>query len=223
MGKKSNKPAFTRGRAVTQLQKELIIQTFALCGNKSEVARQLGCAVATVANVVKQAEKDRSLQEARASCLNEVAGQVHGKTKEIIDSIGAEDLEYGLIKTYDKDDPTRLTSVRAYGPSLLQKVTSAAILTDKMKVIEETKAALLQDGTDSPDQLMMPSTVQDALKMLGKKIKRIRMLDVQFAGKNEDTVSKVQDVAQRAELDKDIDEADYEELDFDNPIASGPE
>ena len=218
--RKKKTGAITRGRAVSQLQKEMIVQAYALCGNKSQVAREMSCAINTVNKVLKQAETDKSLQKARVSALEDVAGQVHGKTREIIESIGATDLESGLIKTYaDKDNPDRLTSVKAYGPSLLQKVTSAAILTDKLKVIEETKRAIMEDNESGPgDQMLLPSTVQDSLRLLGKKIKSLKMIDVQFADKHEDTVSKVQEVAQKAELHKDIEEADYEELDFDNPI-----
>jgi hypothetical protein len=217
LGKKSEKGAFTKGRAVTQFQKEMIIQAFALCGNKSEVARQMGCSDNTVRNVIKAAESDKTLQKARLSALEDVAGQVHGKTNEIIQSIGPQDLESGLIKTFDKDDPTKLKAVKAYGPSLLQKVTSAAILVDKIKAVEETKSLITAESADGNDQLLMPGDVQSALQALGKKIKRLRILDVQFANKHEDTVSKVQEVAHKAELHQDVEEADYADIiDWDN-------
>jgi len=218
LGKKSEKRTFSKGIAVTQFQKEMIIQAYALCGNKSQVGREIGCSYQTVLNVIKAAETDKSLQKARMSALESVAGQLHGKTVDILDSIGPQDLESGLIKSYtDKDNPDRLTSVKAYGPSLLQKVTSAAIFTDKLKVVEETKQAIAADGDTGDTNMLMPTNVQDALAMLGKKVKRLRMIDVQFAGKHEETVSKCQDVAQKAELHKDIEDADFEDLDFDNP------
>ena len=218
LAKKSNKSTFARGRPVTQLQKEMLIQAYALCGNKSQVAREVGCSVGTVSNVVKEAETDKTLQKARITALESVAGQLHGKTVDIIQSIGPVDLESGLIKTYaDKDDPTKLTGVRAYGPSLLQKVTSAAIFTDKLKVVEETKQCIMRDQAEGSNELMLPSTVQGALQLLGKKIKRIKFIDVQFNSKHEDTVSRCQDVAHRAELNPNVDEADFEEIDFDNP------
>lgn len=218
MSKKKKNSNITRGRPLTQLQREMIIQAYALCGNKAAVSREIGCARETVNRVIKQAERDKDLQEARASALTSVAGQIHGKTEEIIASIGPEDMESGLIKSYnDKDDPNRLTSVKAYGPSLLQKVTSAAILTDKIKVVEETKQALLQDsGGDGPD-LLLPQDIRASIRMLGDKVKALRVIDVQFKDKHEDTASKVQEVAHRAALDEDIEEADFEELDFDNP------
>lgn len=217
LSKKTKNGAFTKGRAVTQFQKEMIVQAFALCGNKSEVARQMGCSDNTVRNVIRLAESDKTLQKARLSALEDVAGQVHGKTNEIIQSIGPQDLESGLIKTYEKDDPTKLKAVKAYGPSLLQKVTSAAILVDKIKAVEETKALITAGGEGEGEQLMLPQDIQGALKVLGPKIKRIRMLDVQFNTTHEETANRVQEVALKAELSKDIDEADYEDLDFDNP------
>lgn len=207
------------GRKLTQFQREMIIQTYALCGNKTHTAREVGCSVPSVYSVLKAAETDRSLQKARSRALESVAGQVHAKTVDILGSIGPTDLESGLIKVKNEDGT--LKSVKAWGPSLMQKVTSAAILTDKLKVIAETKAALAQDAANGdPAALPMPDSVQGALKMLGEKVKRLRILDVQFADKHEDTVSKVQEVAHAASLHKNIEEADYEELDFDNPVRA---
>jgi len=209
-----------RGRALTQFQKEMIVQAYALCGNKSQVAREIGCSANTVHNVIREAESNRALQDARRRALDDVAGQLHGKAVEVIASIVPEDMESGLIKKYDEADPEKLVSVKAYGPSLLQKVTSAAILTDKLKVVQETKAALTADNENDPMKLPMPDDVQGALKMLGAKIKRLRVLDVQFDRTNPEAASKVQDVAHAAELNKHVEEADYEDLkplDFDNP------
>ena len=220
MSKKKKKNAITRGRALTQLQREMIGQAFALCGNKAQVSREMDCSYQTICNVVKAAQQDKALQKARMSALESVAGRLHGKTVEIIDSIKPEDMESGLIKKFDKDDPDKLLSVKAYGPSLLQKVTSAAILTDKLKVVEETKRAIMEDGGDAAGGIPLPGEIQASLQLLGKKITRLRVLDVQFDSKHEDTASKVQEVAHAASLNDNIEEADYEDLtqeDFDNP------
>lgn len=217
MSKKSTKTNITRGRPVTQLQKEMIVQAYALCGNKTQVAREMQCSNQTVHNVIKEAQTNRSLQKARASALEDVAGKLHSKTTEIIESITPEDMESGLIKVFDKDDPDKLVSVKAYGPSLLQKVTSAAIFADKLKVVEDVKKAIVEDNTGNPATLPMPEDVQSALRMLGQKVKRLRVLDVQFDRNNEDIASKVQDVALAASLNAHVEEADYEDLDFDNP------
>ena len=217
MAKKSKNTAIRRGRALTQLQKEMIVQSFALCGNKSQVAREMGCSQGTVQRVVKEATLNRDLQAARTAALEDVAGQLHGKTVEVINSITPEDMESGLIKKFAKDDPKKLVSVRAYGPSLLQKVTSAAILTDKLKVVEETKRAILADSGDGHQGLPLPGTIQESLRLVGAKIKRLRILDVQFDNKHEDTANKVQEVAHAASLNDNVEDADIEDIDWDNP------
>jgi len=218
VSKKSNKSAIGRGKALTQLQREMIIQAYALCGNKSQVSREMGCSASTVNNVIRDAQLDRSLQQARTGALEDVAGKLHGKTTEIMDSITPEDMESGLIKKHDDDG--KLISVKAYGPSLLQKVTSVAILTDKLKVVEDTKQALIGDTSQDPLSMPAPENVQQALKQLGVKIKSLRMIDIQFDRNNAEVAQKVQDIAAAAELNKNVDEADYEDLqpiDFDNP------
>lgn len=217
VSRKRKKNAITRGRPLSQLQKEMIVQAYALCGNKAQVQREMGCSYQTVVNVIKAAETDRSLQAARKSALNDVAGKVHAKTEEILDSITEQDMESGLIKQYDPKDPDKLVAVKAYGPSLMQKVTSAAILTDKIKIIEETKIAMSADHAADPNRMPLPEDVQGSLRLLGQKIKGLRILDVQFADKHDDVAQKVQDVAHAASLHPDIEDADFEELDFDNP------
>jgi hypothetical protein len=135
---------------------------------------------------------------------------------EILDSIGPDDIESGLIKKYD--DEGNLVSAKGYGPSLMQKVTSAAILTDKLKVIEETKQAINKDHGQDAMALPMPQDIESALLAIGDKVKRLRIMDVQFQDKAPELAAKVQDAAHRASLNEQIDEAVYEELDFDNPL-----
>lgn len=219
MAKKRKKGQTQQGRVLTSTQKEMIVQAYALTGNKALVCRQLHLAPATVAKVIKEAETDLTLQKVRVSALEDVAGQVHGKTTEILNSITGEDMESGLIKINNADGT--LKSVKAYGPSLMQKVTSAAILTDKLKVIQETKAAITQDHAADPTALPLPGDMQEALKQIGQRVKRLRVLDVQFADHHPELASQVQDAAHKASLNEDIEEADYEELDFDNPVSAG--
>jgi len=204
-----------QGRKLTQLQREMIVQTYAITGNQAEVARQMHISTQSVAKVLKEAESDLALQKARTRALDEVAGRVHGKAVEIIDSISPDDIESGLIKKYD--DEGNLVSAKGYGPSLMQKVTSAAILTDKLKVIEETKKAIAQDHEGDPTKMPLPGDMQAALKQIGERVQRLRILDVQFAEHQPEIAQKVQEVAHKASLNEDIVDADYEELDFDNP------
>jgi hypothetical protein len=143
---------------------------------------------------------------------------VHGKTHEILESVGPADLESGREFRYDSDG--NMIGKVEWGPSLMQKVTAAAILTDKLKAIEETKQAITADGGMDQNGLPLPSTVQESLQLLGRKIKRLRMLDVQFDDKQPDLSQRIQDQVAAAEAHPDVDEADYEEIklsDFDNP------
>lgn len=221
MARKRGKPRKERprgtntGRALTPLQKESIVQTYAICGNKREVARQLRLSYPTVLNVLKAAEGNKELQVARKRALEDMAGRVHLKTHEILESVGPKDLESGLIKKYD--DEGNLVHVKGYGPSLMQKVTSAAILTDKMKVLQETKAALEQDRAYDPNALPLPQDVAAAVKQIGDRVKRLQVLDIQFADRNPEVADKVQEVAHKVSLDERIEDAEFEDLDFDNP------
>lgn len=201
-----------RGRALDQFQQEMIVQAYAMTGNKSEVARRMKLSYPTVNRILKKAETDPVLLKARADVMSHLGGKVYKKTEEILDSIGAQDIESGHIKKYDEEG--NLESVRSYGPSLMQKVTSAAILSDKLRVLHDTKRAILDDGGAQPGALPLPGNVQDALKLIGEKVKRLRVIDVQLHDKVPDLATKVQDIAVRA---SNISDADFEELDFDNP------
>lgn len=219
MAKKRKQPKGRyRGKPLTGLQKEGIVQMYALCGNKTEVARHMGLSYPTVLTVLKEAENDSQLQKARQRAMEDLAGKVQHKTNEVLESITPEDMESGLIKKYD--DEGNLVSVKGYGPSLMQKVTSAAILTDKMKVIQETKQALEQDRAQDPNALPRPGDVAEAIKQIGDRVKRLQILDIQFADRNPDVANKLQDVAAKASLDERLEDAEFEELDFDNPAGT---
>lgn len=216
MARKRRKHRSKIGTPTSQLTKEMVIQAYALCGNKAQVAREIDISWPTVHKIIQEAETDKSLQKARRTALEDVAGKVHAKAVEVIDSIGESDIESGLIKTYDEDG--KLVQVKAYGPSLLQKTTSAAILVDKLGVIEQTKRALLEDHGNGVGQLPMPDNIQDALKVIGEKVARFRMIDVQFRDKQPELATKLADVQAAMREDDQIEDADYVDLDaFDNP------
>lgn len=221
MAKKSR----NRGRApISQAKKEMIVQVFAICGNKAQTARELGISQPTVYKTLKEAETNRELQKARTRALDELAGQVHGKTVEIMESISPTDLESG--RELIRNEEGQVVRKVEWGPSLLQKVTAAAILTDKCKVIEETKAAIAQDASTGEGGMPLPGTVQESLRQLGQRIKRLRVLDVQFDAKQPELTQKLQDTVAAAEVHPDCEEADYEEIkldDFDNPMGDAGE
>jgi hypothetical protein len=208
---------------VTQTQKELVVQAFALSGNKSQVVRDIGLSRPTVIKILREAETNRELQKARTTALESLAGRVHGKTIEIMDSIGPQDLESGL--ELHRNTEGKVTRAVHWGPSLMQKVTSAAILTDKIKIIEETKAAINADtGNGDPGSLPLPGSVQESLRLLGRRIKRIRAFDIQFESKQPELSQKIQDTVAAAAVHPDVEDADYEEItmdSFDNPTSAG--
>ena len=212
-----------RGKPVTQTQRELVVQAYALTGNKSQVVRDIGLSRPTVIKILKEAETNKELQKARTRALDSLAGQVHGKTTEILDSIGPQDLESGLQLRRNAEG--EVIGKVAWGPSLLQKVTAAAILTDKVKVVEETKAAINADaGAGGDIGLPLPSTVQESLRMLGRKVKRIKAFDIQFESNQPEMTQRIQDTIAEAEVHPEVEEADYEELtmdSFDNPTQAG--
>ena len=77
---------------------------------------------------------------------------------------------------------------------------------------------LLEEGKTDAQGMPLPGDVDAALKQIGQRIKRLRILDVQFEDKHPEVASKAQDIAQATELQKDAQDADYEEIDpFDNP------
>ena len=216
MAKKRRIPKGSQqGRPVSQKQREEIVQSYAICGNKSQVAREMQLSRPTVVKVLHEAETDTSLQVARARALEQIQGRMHGTAERIIESITPEDLESGLIRKFDDDGV--LVSVKSYGPSLMQKITSAAILTDKLKVLQETKQMLTDGKHEGPMGMPLPQDVDEALKQIGDRVRRLRILDVQFDDKHPEVVDRVQEVAHRASLNEQAEDADYEELDFDNP------
>lgn len=198
-----------------QFQEEMIVQAYAMCGNKSEVSRKLNLSLPTIHKVLKKAEIDPVLRQARADTLARLGGKVYEKTNEILESITPDDLESGQIKKYDAEG--NLESVKSYGPSLMQKVTSAAILTDKLRVLQDAKKALLEDGGAQPGAMPLPNNIEDALRLISEKVKRLRVIDVQLHDKVPDLTTKVHDMATRAALERGIEDAEFEVLDFDNP------
>jgi len=207
-----------RGKQISDHQKELVVQAFALTGNKSQVCRDLNFSRPTVIKILKEAETNRELQKARSRALEGLAGQVHGKTTEILESITPSDLESG--RELFRNDEGQVIRKVEWGPSLLQKVTAAAILTDKVRVIEETKKVLEVDPGAGQTGLPLPGTVQASLKLLGAKIKRIKAFDIQFESKQPELSERLQATVAAAEAHPEIEDADYEDISmdsFDNP------
>ena len=65
-----------------------------------------------------------------------------------------------------------------------------------------------------------PGDVQGALKMIGEKVKRLRVMDIQFQDKQPELSERLQNVMEEATV-KDAVEANFEVLDFDNVMTDG--
>lgn len=185
----------TSGRPLTDMQKEMILQAFALTGSKRETARQIGVSEATVYNVLKAADNSPAeLRAARAAATEQLAGKVHAKTAEILESITPEDMESGRIPMYDENGA--LTGMKSWGPTLLQKVTAVAVLSDKTRVLSELREGL-RNATDAQKVGMpAPQDLDAALQQIATKVQRLRILDVQFANNisgDDDLTQKLQD------------------------------
>jgi len=183
-------PRGTRqGKPLTDSQREGIIQVYAITGNKRETARQLGVAESTVYKVLAELQKQPSaLRKARAQATQELAGRAHRAAEEILDSIGPADYESGRI--VQKDEDGNVTNVKLWGPSLLQKVTAVGILADKTQTLHNLQEQL-QNSTGSVDSMPLPADLDAAVRQIASKVKRLRIMDVQFEDKQPETLTQV--------------------------------
>jgi hypothetical protein len=160
---------------VDPIQEEMIHQMYAVCGNKREVARRLDLCEATVSNYLKKIPPSE-VREARANAQVEMADRVHSKTISIIDSIGPEDIAKA---------------------SLVQKVTAGAILIDKELVVRQNEISLR--ASESSNDLLIPEEIGPLVDGITNRIRRIKLLDIQFERSNPDLTQEVQEKLAKAE------------------------
>jgi len=172
-----------KGRKLTTAQIEAIHQVYATCGNMAEVARVLRISKGTVNKYLRKID-DAEVVELRAKAQRELAGKIHYKAHEIIDSITPEDMAKA---------------------SLLQKTTSAAIFVDKEAVINANERALT--GGEQTSTLLTPQTVEALRSSIKGQLSRLRIVDVQFENKNPDLAEQVasklaaaEDITDQAEV-----------------------
>jgi hypothetical protein len=209
-----------QGRAISPVQREQIRQTFMLTSNKRETARLCGVSEKSVYNVLNEPEEPEAIK-ARAHAALQLAGKVHTKADQVLDSITEEDFQSGYLK----DEDGNLVFDRQgrpiwMGPSLNQKVISAAILADKLPVLEQYRANL--GGETGSGDLPAPESITALIGGIKGKLKSLKMIDVQFESSNSETVQKAKDLLDKAqqelEFDQKIEEASYVTLDdLDNP------
>lgn len=189
-------------------------QAYLALGNKSAAARSLGVSKETMHRVIREIEQNadpKKLQETREMISAQLTNKLHESTNAIIDSIKPEDLESGRIKRHDEEG--NLVSVKEYGPSLLQKVTAAAIMTDKMKVLADYSRAIDQDRRSG--EILMPESHEQLISAIKSRIKSIQVLNVNFREDNPDLATRIEAVAEVAAVEATEPDEDPR-LDFDN-------
>jgi hypothetical protein len=197
------------GKELSPTQQEAIIQTFAVTNNVRETARRNRITEKTARKYIKQVPPSE-LEEARLSAIRQLAGKAHNTAVSIIESIAPEDLEAGRFPIRNKNG--EIVDYKYFGPSIMQKVTSYAILADKLKVLHDVERAM-QIGTEN-GELLIPGDIKALVAGIKGKISSLSVLNVRFEQDNPDLSQQIQDTLTRAEMAV---EAEVEILDFDNP------
>jgi len=202
------------GKTLDPVKKEQIRQTFMLTNNKQETARQCNVSIKSVYNVLNEAEDPQAAAN-RAMLAQNLATKAHVKAEQIFDSITEKDFE----SDYLRDEDGNLVFDKQgrpifMGPTLNQKTVSAAILIDKLNVIEQYRQAV--QGNDGGASLLLPEDIQALKDGIASKVKKLRVLDVEFGDSEADLRAKDLLNKAQAELDK-AEEIEAIELDFDNP------
>ncbi len=190
------------GLQLSNKKREKMLQLWVVTQNKREVARLMSLAESTVHKHIKEMlnSTDPDIIKARKRVMVNLAGKTTKKANMILDSITEEDLESGLIKTFDGND--KLVRVQAWGPSLLQKVTAGAIMTDKIGIINAAEQAL--GGGTAEGEALMPASFEGLLGSVKHKIKELTMLNVKFEDEHKDLSQRVQDAIVEAEIVEEV-------------------
>lgn len=181
MGKK--KYLSIRNRAnkrLTAAQKETVVQTYFMLGNKNATAKELGLNVATVDRIVRQAQDDPNLMAVRTRVMDETAGRIQDVTNRVIDSISDEELQTETHRIYDANGD--LKRIVQSGPSLKDKAQIIGTLIDRQATLEASKAAIKNPLNLDAGQraLVLPDQIDAAKALIARKVKRLRIVDAEF-------------------------------------------
>jgi len=183
-----------QGRKLSPLKREMIWQAYLISGNKSEVAREFKVSVPTVSRVVNEISTvDADIRDARTTAVSRLAGKVHNKTNQLIDSIGEKDMERAALS---------------------QKAVATGIMIDKLKALHEHEDSMKMVGSGD-DQLMLPSDAKALMALIQNRVKRLRILDAQLETNQPELVNHVQDslAAAQAAAEAEATVIDVEDLD----------
>lgn len=193
---------------LTQTQRELVVQAHAACGSIAATARELGISEITIRRVVREADTDTSLQVARGRALQELAGKAHAQAERVLDAISDEELTYERAETYDQYG--NFKGFAEAGAGIVEKARAFGIFADKISLLQQARAATLSPDPQNPSEagLLLPQTVEDAKRMIAQKVRRLRIVDMEFD--QGETGERVRELTRRANLSNtDVEDADY--------------
>lgn len=197
---------------LTPTDKEVIHQTYAATGNKSETARRCSVAVGTVHRVLKQAGEDGTpIKQARSDAAVALANKLHVRAEELIDSISDEDIESGRIRLEDKTG--KFLGYKYFGPSLLQKATAVGIIVDKASVVQTYEKGLQSDILQG--KLLLPEDIEGLKSAIEGKVKELNVLNIRFADENPTLLKETQEIVAEVERIEENEAARAEVTSFD--------
>lgn len=182
-----------KGKPLTDIDKEVIRQVFALTDNKAETARRLKCSERVVHKVLAEVP-DPELSEERADATKAMTGRMQTLVHRIIDAVTEDDLK------------------RA---SLPQKSISIGIGVDKILKLEEYER--MQRGKTDSGQLLPPQQIAAMLGAVKGQIKSLAIMGVRLENVAPDLTKDIESALQVAEVVQAAQPAEAEVLDFDNP------
>ena len=195
-----------RSPKLTDIDREVIMQLYASTGSMREAARRFGCCEATARTVINAKMRDPHALAGRARALDEMAGKVHAVADRVIDSIAPSELESEWTPKQSADGAFTGWSLR--GPSLRDKVAAVGVLADKVRLLNAARFEALSGtigntiGSSEADlALMYPASIDDARRLIAQKVRRLRILDVEFHVDDPNTSARISELAQTAKIE----------------------
>jgi hypothetical protein len=164
---------------ITPAQKEAILCAYYMNGSFTATSKQLGLSYNTVRRIVQECQLDPAYAHVRAQAFDNLASKIHATTDAIIDSITPEELVTTHHKVYDVTG--NLLRVVTEGPGLKDKAIAVGVMADKQAILQNARAKALESGKGSVGAaLLLPEDIDDMKRMLATKMKRLRVMDIQF-------------------------------------------
>lgn len=167
---------------LNRTQQETVIQTYFALGSMNATAKKLGVCFATVKRTLDNAYQDPTLLAVRGKTYDRMAGKLNAVTDTIVDSITPDELT--VTRHEVRDAAGNLLRVVREGPSIRDKALAIGILVDKQRVLQDARDRAFAPAVDSGNalgNLLIPDTLEDKRRLIASKVKRLRLLDVEFS------------------------------------------